>query len=357
MNTWGRAVRLSIFGESHGPAIGVVIDGLPAGEVIDLDVTALEMARRAPGRNEFSTARREADEVEILSGLREGRTAGAPICGVIRNKDARSRDYGTTLRPGHADWSALLKYGGWADMRGGGHFSGRLTAPLVFAGSLAKQILARRGVGVFARIAAIGGIEDTEAVSSAEEYRAISVRPFPSSQASEELMKRAIAAAKEDGDSVGGIVDAAVFGLPGGLGDPFFCSMESLISSLLFSVPAVKGVEFGDGFRLAAMRGSGANDALYAEDGRIMARTNHNGGILGGITNGMPLTLRAAVKPTPSIARAQESVDAAAMENTELDIAGRHDPCIVPRAVPVIEACLALCALDALLSSGGSANQ
>ena len=356
MNTWGRAVRLSIFGESHGPAIGAVIDGLPAGEMIDTDAIAREMARRAPGRNEFSTARREADEVEILSGLREGRTAGTPICGVIRNKDSRSRDYGSTLRPGHADWSALLKYGGWADMRGGGHFSGRLTAPLVFAGSLAKQILARRGVGVFARIASIGGVEDPEEVSSLDEYRAISERAFPVSPASEELMKRAITAAKEEGDSVGGIVDAAVFGLPGGLGDPFFGSVESSISSLLFSVPAVKGVEFGDGFRLAAMRGSEANDALYIEDGRIMARTNHNGGILGGITNGMALTLRAAVKPTPSIARAQESVDAATMGNTALNITGRHDPCIVPRAVSVIEACLALCALDALLS-GGSVKQ
>jgi chorismate synthase len=309
------------------------------------------MRRRAPGRNALATARREKDAVEILSGLYEGKTTGSPICGVVDNDDARSRDYDSKLRPGHADWTALLKYGGHADMRGGGHFSGRLTAPICFAGSLAKQILARRGIEAYARIAAIGGADDSEVFGAAEEYRDVSGRDFPSSSAAEEPMKAVIAAAMNEGDSVGGIVEAAVFGLPGGLGEPFFGSMESSIASLLFSVPAVKGIEFGEGFRLAAMRGSEANDVLYLEDGNIRARTNHSGGILGGITNGMPLVVRAAVKPTPSIARPQESVDTASMRGTTLQISGRHDPCIVPRAVPVIEACLAICALDGLMAS------
>ncbi|MDR3322231.1 MAG: chorismate synthase [Synergistaceae bacterium] len=349
MNVWGNKLKLSIFGESHGCAIGIVVDGLPAGEEIDAEAIAREMRRRAPGRDALSTSRREMDAVELLSGIHGGRTTGAPVCGVIRNKDARSKDYDSKLRPGHADWTALLKYGGHADMRGGGHFSGRLTAPLVFAGSLAKQTLSRRGVEIYARISAIGKIEDSAKPSGIEEYRDISARDFPSSPSAEPEMKGVIMAAKEDGDSVGGVVEAAAFGLPSGLGEPFFGSMESAIASLLFSVPAVKGVEFGDGFRLAAMRGSEANDAIYAEDGVIRARTNHNGGILGGITNGMPLTLRAAIKPTPSIAKPQESIDSSTMTGAEIRIAGRHDPCVVPRAVPVIEACLAICALDGLL--------
>jgi chorismate synthase len=224
-----------------------------------------------------------------------------------------------------------------------------LTAPLTFAGSLAKQIARRRGIDVFARIKSIGGVED-EPVSSYDEYFAISNRDFPASASAETAMKDAVKASREEGDSVGGVIEAVVFGLPGGLGEPFFGSMESSISSLLFSVPAVKGVEFGDGFRLAAMRGSLANDPLCAADGRICSRTNHNGGILGGITNGMPLVTRAAIKPTPSIARPQSTVDSATMRDTTLSVTGRHDPCIVPRAVPVIEACLAVAALDALLS-------
>jgi chorismate synthase len=244
-----------------------------------------------------------------------------------------------------------MKFGGFADMRGGGHFSGRLTAPLVFAGSMAKQILSRRGVEVYSRIAAIGGVFDEEAVGGPEEYRDISVRGFPSSPSAEEAMKRAIKLAKEEGDSVGGLIDAVVFGLPGGVGEPFFGSMESSIASLLFSVPAVKGVEFGDGFQLAAMRGSEANDALYVEGGTIRARTNHNGGVLGGIASGMPLRVRVAFKPTPSIALPQESVDASTMSGTTVRVAGRHDPCIVPRAAPVVEACLALSSLDALLAA------
>jgi chorismate synthase len=352
MNVWGNKLKLSIFGESHGKAIGIVVDGLPPGERIDMAEVAREMSRRAPGRGDLSTARTEKDEVEILSGVNENRTTGFPVCGVIYNVDARSSGYDAKLRPGHADWTAFLKYGGFADMRGGGHFSGRLTAPLVFAGSLAKQVLSRRGVEIYARIVSIGEISDPRAPSSPEEYRALSRGDFPASPSAAEAMRQEIGSSREEEDSVGGIVEAVAFGLPGGLGEPFFGSMESSIASLLFSVPAVKGVEFGDGFRLAAMRGSSANDALRVDEGKITARTNHNGGILGGITNGMPVTVRAAIKPTPSIARPQESVDAATMEETTLRIAGRHDPCIVPRAAPVVEACVTLCALDALLVSG-----
>jgi chorismate synthase len=350
INVWGNRVKLSIFGESPGKSVGVVVDGLPAGETIDPEEIARTMRRRAPGRSGFSTARREEDAVEILSGLYNGKTTGFPVCGAIYNEDARSRDYDSKLRPGHADWTALLKYGGHADMRGGGHFSGRLTAPLCFAGSLAKQVLSRRNIEVYARIDAIGGVMEPEAPASPREYRAVSLCEFPSSPSMEEPMKEAIKKAMKEGDSVGGVVAAAAFGLPGGLGEPFFGSMESAVASLLFSIPAVKGVEFGDGFRLALMRGSEANDALYPDGGNIKARTNRNGGILGGITNGMPLLVRAAVKPTPSIPRPQQTVDGGTGRETTLRIAGRHDPCIVPRAVPVVESCLALCVLDALMT-------
>jgi chorismate synthase len=351
MNTWGNGVKLSIFGESHGRAVGIVIDGLPPGEQVSMDAVSLEMKRRAPGYDEFSTARREADKVEILSGLFDGRTTGAPLCGVIFNADARPGDYGALLRPGHADWTALLKFGGFADMRGGGHFSGRLTAPLTFAGSVAKQILSRREVEIYGRIVGIGGVTDDTASLTLEERRAVSAAEFPASPPVVPAMKEAIRSAKDKGDSVGGVVETGVFGLSGGLGEPFFGSMESSISSLVFSVPAVKGIEFGDGFRLASMRGSEANDALCVEDGKILARTNHSGGILGGITNGMPLMVRVVLKPTPSIALPQESVDPSGMTGKTIQIAGRHDPCIVKRAVPVLEACLAVCSLDAMVTA------
>jgi chorismate synthase len=349
MNAWGEGVRLSIFGESHGKAVGAVVDGLPAGEEIDADELEIEMARRAPGRDAFSTARRESDTVEILSGVKDGRTTGAPICGLIRNGDARAGDYDGSLRPGHADLTALLKYGGHADMRGGGHFSGRLTAPLVFAGAMARQILRRRDVRVYGRIVSIGGAADAENPRDESEWRALADSPFPSFEDAGERMRAAIKAAREDGDSVGGVVEAAAYGVPGGIGEPFFASIESVAASLLFSVPAVKGVEFGDGFRLARMRGSEANDAFCVKDGAILSRTNHSGGILGGIASGMPLIVRVAFKPTPSIAKEQRTVDPVGMTETTIAIKGRHDPCIVPRAVPVVEACVALCVLDRAL--------
>ena len=365
MNIWGHSLRLSIFGESHGKAVGVVVDGLPPGEDIDFEEIDREMQRRAPGRSGLATPRQEQDQVEILSGLLDGRTTGAPICGIIYNNDARPDDYdGSLLRPGHADWTAMLKYGGHADKRGGGHFSGRLTAPLVFAGSLAKQVLERYGIEVYGRIAGIGPVEDKTLTCTPESWKGISNKAFPAFY--EDILKEEIIKARDDGDSVGGIVEAVAFGLPGGLGEPFFGSMESVIASLLFSVPAVKGVEFGDGFGLAAKRGSEANDELAPCEGEgqrrkddggakaggsITSLSNHNGGILGGITNGMPLVVRAAIKPTPSITREQRTVDAATMEPVTLKTEGRHDPCIVPRAVPVVEAAVALCVLDRLLAA------
>jgi chorismate synthase len=350
-NTWGERLRLSIFGESHGKAIGIIIDGLPQGEAVDPVQIAAEMRRRAPGNSALSTARREEDSVELLSGLMDGFTTGAPVCGMIANTDARSRDYGTKLRPGHADLSAYLNYGGKMDLRGGGVFSGRLTAPLVFAGAVAKQILARRGVTAAARILSIGEISDP-ANPAPEQWRQLSGELPVCSPAIAEAMRREILGAKEQGDSLGGVIEAAAFGVPAGLGSPFFGSVESAVSSLLFSVPAVKGVEFGDGFRLARMRGSEANDPILLENGRLRTSSNHNGGILGGITNGMPLLVRAAIKPTPSIGLEQATVDTATMEETRLVVGGRHDPCIVPRAVPVIEACLALGLLDRILAEG-----
>lgn len=354
MNTWGQKLKLSIFGESHGPGLGIVVDGLPSGENISLEEVQTEMARRAPGNSPLTTSRREKDEVSILSGLMDGRTTGAPVCGLIFNSDARSGDYARVFRPGHADWSAWLKYEGQADLRGGGHFSGRLTAPVVFAGAMAKQILGRRQISVHGRIAALAGIEDSkDAPALADIRRDIAAKSWPVfDEAAGKMMQARIKAAKEDGDSVGGIIEAAAFGLPGGLGEPFFGSAESVISSIIFSIPGVKGIEFGEGFRFADFRGSEANDELTVVDGRITALTNHNGGLLGGISNGQPVVVRVAVKPTPSIAKEQRSVDPLSREESLLRIRGRHDPSIVPRAVVVVEAAVALSILDLALTAG-----
>lgn len=348
-DTWGRRIRLSIFGESHGPAVGIMIDGLPAGEIIDLDAVSTEMARRAPGQSGLSTPRRETDEVEIVSGLYNGKTTGNAVCGMIRNQNARSQDYEPVLRPGHADWTALMKYGGHADMRGGGHFSGRLTAPLVFAGAIAKQVLGRRGITVCGRITAIAGIRDESVPADAQACRNIAQKAFPAAdEATAKQMQDAILRAKEQQDSVGGVIEVHAFGVPAGWGDPFFDSLESTASSLFFSIPAVKGVEFGDGFALAGMQGSEANDPLFHQNDKIYSDTNHNGGILGGISNGMPVTARLAVKPTPSIGKPQQGIDTRTMKETTIKTHGRHDPCIVPRAVPVAEAALALALLDCM---------
>ena len=353
MNTWGEKIKLSIFGESHGQVIGVVIDGLPGGFELDLEEIGREMQRRAPGRDSLSTPRSEADQVEIVSGFFEGRTTGTPLTGLIYNGNTRSKDYKKDLiRPGHADYTGFMRYGESHDYRGGGHFSGRITAPLVFAGAVAKQLLKARGITVGAHIQKIGTIEDLSlnlTELSPDWLRSVSEKRFPViDDAMGEQMQAYILEMRNHLDSVGGIVECAILGLPVGIGAPFFGSVESRLAGILFSVPAVKGVEFGAGFRFAEMTGKTANDEFYAEDGQVRTYTNNNAGINGGITNGMPVVFRTVIKPTPSIAQKQRTVDLSKMENAEIEVHGRHDPCIVHRAVPVIEAAAALTAYDLL---------
>lgn len=349
-STFGKNLTVSIFGQSHAPAIGMTMDGFPAGFAIDMQALARFLARRAPGKSPLSTPRAEADAPEFLCGLVENVTCGAPISAIIRNTNTRSQDYDALRavpRPGHADYTASLRYGGHQDAAGGGHFSGRLTAPLCIAGGICLQYLAAHGVRVMARIAAIGGIEDAAVFETP-----VGEKPFPVvTDTVGEQMQSAILAARADGDALGGIIECHVDGLPAGIGSPMFGGMENRIAQAVFGVPAVKGLEFGAGFAAAAMRASAHNDAFRVQDGRVVTETNHCGGILGGITNGMPLTFRAAIKPTPSIARTQQSVDLTKMENTTLEIRGRHDPCIVPRAVACIEAAAALAVLDAWLDA------
>ena len=344
-------MRYTIFGESHGPAIGVTLTGVPAGLELDWAEISREMARRAPGKNAWSTARKEADQPEVLSGVFEGRTTGAPLCAVIANTDTRSQDYSRTkdlVRPGHADYPAFVRYGGHNDYRGGGHFSGRLTAPLVFAGAVAKQLLALRGVRVGAHISSIYGVSD-DPLEDWDSLRATADKDFPVlNDGKGEAMKAAIAEAKAELDSVGGSIECAVFGLPAGLGSPDFGeNAEGIFSQYLFAVPAVKAVAFGAGTAFSLMRGSEANDPLYVDDdGSVKAEQNCAGGVNGGITNGMPLFFEVTLRPTPSIARPQFTVNLAKGENAVLELHGRHDPCIVPRAVPVIEAAAALAACE-----------
>ena len=347
-STYGENLHLTIFGQSHSPAIGVTVEGIPAGEKVDPDELQRFLDRRAPGKNAWSTPRKEADVPEILSGLVNGHTCGAPLTAIIRNTNTRPQDYANLAvvpRPGHADYTAEVKYGGWQDRTGGGHFSGRLTAPLCIAGGICLQILAREDITVVSRIAAIAGISDEGELTGST-----ADKEFPVvSDACGEKMREAIAAAREAGDSVGGVVECVVLGAPAGLGDPMFGGMENRIASAVFGIPAVKGVEFGAGFGASELRGSENNDAFAVEDGSIVTETNRCGGILGGITTGMPIVFRAAFKPTPSIARAQRSVDLQTMTQETLTVAGRHDPCIVPRAVPCVEAAAAVAVYDALL--------
>ena len=347
-SSYGENLRLTIFGQSHSPAIGVTVEGIPAGQRIDLAELQRFLNRRAPGRSDLATPRKEADLPEFLSGVVDGVTCGAPLTAIIRNTNTRSGDYSNlahTPRPGHADYTAAVKYGGAQDTAGGGHFSGRLTAPLCIAGGICLQLLRREGISIVSRIAEIGGIEDRGELSGPT-----AEKPFPVvDDAQGAKMREAIAAAKAEGDSVGGILEVAAFGLPAGLGDPMFGGMENRIAAIVFGIPAVKGVEFGAGFGAARLRGSENNDAFCIRDGRVGTVTNHCGGILGGITDGMPLRFRAAIKPTPSIFRPQQSVDLGTMQETALQIRGRHDPCIVPRAVPVLEAAAAIAIYDALL--------
>lgn len=347
-SSYGENLRLSIFGQSHSAAIGVTIEGIPAGEKIDMDELGRFLTRRAPGQSALSTARREPDAPEFLSGVKNGAACGAPITAIIRNTDTRSSDYAAfalTPRPGHADYTARMKFGGAEDQAGGGHFSGRLTAPLCIAGGICLQLLKRQGIEVISRIAAIGGVADEGALTAST-----AEKPFPTvSDAAGQRMQSAILAAKAEGDSLGGVVECAVLNLPAGLGDPMFGGMENRIAAIAFGIPAVKGIEFGAGFSAAGLRGSENNDAYIIKDGKIETAGNNCGGILGGITNGMPLTFRAAFKPTPSIAIEQQSVDMHSMEQVKMRVTGRHDPCIVPRAVPCVEAAAAIAVYDALL--------
>ena len=348
-SSYGENLRIHIFGESHGSAVGVTMEGIPAGEAVDLDGLQRFLDRRAPGRNPWSTPRKEADIPEFLSGLREGKTCGTPVTAILRSANTRSGDYDALRdvpRPGHADYTAWVKYGESRDSRGGGHFSGRLTAPLCVAGGICLQLLARQGIEVVSRIAAIGGVQDEGELTAST-----AAKTFPTvSDARGETMRAAIGEARLAGDSLGGVIECAVLGLPAGLGDPMFDGMENRIASAVFAVPAVKGIEFGAGFAAAGLRGSENNDPFSVENGRIITTSNHCGGILGGITDGMPLTFRAAVKPTPSIARPQQSVNLKTGKIVPLTVTGRHDPCIVPRAVPCIEAAAAIAVYDALLA-------
>jgi len=338
-----KGVSFSIFGESHGLGIGVVLDDLPSGEAIDFDKILAFMARRAPRNDGTSTSRPEKDVPEIMSGLYNGKTTGTPLCAVIRNTSQNSADYNDTpLRPGHADYTGIIRYSGNADPRGGGHFSGRLTAPLVFAGAVCAQILERRGITVGAHIYSIGGVKDdcfNPVNVTVNDIDAAKSRYLPLIDASKDAeMREAINSAKEDGDSIGGIIECAAVGVPAGIGSPMLDGLENVIARLVFAVPAVKGLEFGAGFAVAEMRGSQNNDEFCVRNNAILTRTNNHGGILGGISSGMPIILRAAIKPTPSIAKPQNTVNHIDNSETVLEIKGRHDPCIVPRAVPAIEA-------------------
>ncbi len=353
---FGNNVKITIFGQSHSEAIGVVIDGLPAGFEIDIDKVAAFMARRAPGNNEFSTPRKEADEVKIISGVVGNVTCGAPLCAIIENTDTRSGDYSklrTLPRPSHSDFAAMMKHGGFNDIRGGGNFSGRMTAPLCFAGAVCMQMLEEKGIRIGAHITSIGKVQgrrfDPVNITPAD-FKNIAAKAFPVADNNQgELMQKEILDAKAEGDSVGGTIECAVIGLPAGLGDPIFDGVENRISAAVFGIPAIKGIEFGSGFEGSTLRGSENNDPFTVNDGKITTVTNNHGGILGGITSGMPVIFRCAVKPTPSIGKEQQTVNTETGAEETLVTGGRHDPCIVPRAVPCIEAAAALVIADYLL--------
>lgn len=351
-STYGEKIHLSIFGQSHGAGIGMTLDGIPAGLPVDTDKLQAFLNRRAPGQNDMTTPRKEEDRPEILSGLVNGYTCGAPLAALIRNTNTRSNDYAELKdrpRPGHADYTAQIKYNGFQDPAGGGHFSGRLTAPLCIAGGMCKQWLELQGIQITAHIAQIGSVKDDLYDPVNPQIHKIDMNFPVLNPVCAQQMHDAIVAAKACGDSLGGIIECAVTGLPVGLGDPMFDGMEGRIAQIIFGIPAVKGVEFGAGFACASMTGSRHNDAFAFNNGQIVTKTNNAGGILGGITNGMPIIFRTAIKPTPSIAIPQETVSLEKEESCALTVKGRHDPCIVPRAVPVIEAATAVAVYDALL--------
>ncbi len=356
-NTIGNYVTLTLFGESHGTEIGAVLDGIAPGIAIDENLINIKLARRRPC-GKISTARVETDEYSIVSGVYNGRTTGTPLCVVISNRNIKSGDYAALAavpRPGHADYTAQCKYHGWQDARGGGHFSGRLTAPIVAMGAIAESALAQRGVRVATHVLSLGGVKDRHFcdIENDIEHLRNASEPVFSSDVWDKMNQRVLDAAAS-GDSVGGILECAIVGLPAGIGEPYFDSLESVLSHAVFSIPAVKGVEFGDGFALAEMKGSEANDAYRVENGSIVTETNHAGGIYGGISSGAPIILRAAIKPTPSISREQHSVDISKMTNTSLSVKGRHDPAIVHRAAPVLDAIVAIALLDVMTGRYGA---
>lgn len=354
-STFGENLKLSIFGQSHSSGIGMVLDGIPAGLPVNTEKLQEFLNRRAPGQNDYSTPRREEDRPEFLGGILDGFTCGAPIAAVIYNRNTRSADYSNLKdcpRPGHADYTAQIKYGGFQDYAGGGHFSGRLTAPLCVAGGLCIQWLEERGIRLGARIASIAGEGDDIDLDPLNPQLDLIGKGFPVfSPAAGERMREKIAQARLEADSVGGVIECMVTGLPAGLGEPMFGGVESRIAQIVYGIPAVKAVDFGAGYSAAYMRGSQCNDAYTIENGDIRTLTNNSGGILGGITNGMPLIFQAAIKPTPSISIQQQSVSISLGEDRKLTVKGRHDPCIVPRAVPVIEAAAAIAIFDLILGN------
>ncbi len=352
-SVFGKNIQVSVWGQSHSPAIGVTVDGLPAGEHIDEEVLQEFLNRRAPGQADYATTRREEDRPEFLSGLVDHVTCGAPLTAMIRNTNTRPQHYENLRdvpRPGHGDYAIGQKFHGFQDVSGGGHTSGRMTAPICIAGGICMQILSRRGVEVRAHIAKLGGVTDT-----VPDYCAQTPLPklpagrFPTfSEEAGENMHKAILAAKRQADSIGGVIECIVTGVPAGVGDPMFDGIENRMAAALFGIPAVKGVEFGNGFAAAELLGSQNNDPFVVKDGQIQTETNRHGGILGGVTSGMPIVFRVAIKPTPSIGQPQRSVRLSTKAEEELVIKGRHDPCIVPRAVPVVEAVAAIVLLDFL---------
>ncbi|MCI1269480.1 MAG: chorismate synthase [Ruminococcus sp.] len=350
---WNNRISISIFGESHGPAIGVVIDNLPSGEFIDVDELGRFMARRAPKKDGTTTSRSEKDLPQIMSGVLNDRTTGTPLCAFIQNTDTHSSDYSNIsklARPGHADYTGALRYKGFNDVRGGGHFSGRLTAPLCFAGAVCSQILERRGIYVGAHILTIHNIKDSAFDNvnvSREDILDVRYKEFPViNDKKGKLMFDDIQNARMGGESLGGIIECAAINVPAGIGSPIFDGLENSIAQLIFGIPAVKGLEFGAGFNVAKMVGSQNNDDFYVDErGHVKTKSNNHGGILGGISSGMPITMNVAIKPTPSIAKPQETVDYSNMTNEILNIKGRHDPCIVPRAVPCVESAVSIALL------------
>ncbi len=351
-STWGTNIELTIFGESHGQAIGIVMGNLPAGIKLDIAKIKADMKRRAPGQNKMSTSRQEKDEVHIMSGVLHGITTGAPLCAMIYNQDQHSKDYSLLqecMRPGHSDYPAYVKYHGYNDVRGGGHFSGRLTAPIVFAGSVAKQILKQKGIVVGAHIQSIQDVYDDSFDTNMTEKQISDMLQQQYPTLNKDIftkMQAVIEEARINQDSVGGTIECAIINVPAGIGNPFFDSIEAHLSPLLFSIPAVKSVSFGLGEKITHLYGHEANDAYYYDGDVVKTKTNHNGGILGGISNGMPIVFTVGIKPTPSIAQSQQTINVKTKENTQIEIKGRHDPCIVQRAVVVVESMAALGILD-----------